>query len=312
MDDMSDKMRHGEREGSSDPAGDPASHPASDARRVVRRQLQEHGATRALAHGLAMCLQPGDVLLLEGEMGAGKTTFVRGLAEALGVQAGLVASPTYVLVHIYPLPTTCAVAALAEGKLSHVDAYRLMSGDDLEALGWDQLVDASSTRLRARGKSVLCVEWASRIAAAMLGAEDACLLRFEHGIASGGAEASYVDESDATDKGPGVAASSRRSGSLASDEEMAGEADDEAPRTQERTITLQLPASWLSRDAVQHLIDKPPTRCRVTGVWVSPLARTWPFANAKAQGADLFGWLSGGYRISRDVKDDDDASDVTE
>jgi endogenous inhibitor of DNA gyrase (YacG/DUF329 family) len=85
--------------------------------------------------------------------------------------------------------------------------------------------------------------------------------------------------------------------------------DDAEARGQARTLTLQLPASWLGRDAVQHLIDKPPTRCRVTGTWVSPLAKTWPFANAKAQSADLYGWLSGGYRIARDVRGEDEGSE---
>ena len=67
-------------------------------------------------------LKAGDVVLLYGEMGAGKTAFTKGIAEGLGVTAN-VTSPTYAYMNDY------------DGKLYHYDCYRLSSGEDAEALG---------------------------------------------------------------------------------------------------------------------------------------------------------------------------------
>ena len=104
----------------------------------------------ALAARVAAALRPGDVLAFDAPMGAGKTTFVRFLAAALGVAPGLVASPTYVLAHQYPTERGWT--------LVHIDAYRLRSAEDLDAIGWDRLLE---------GGSVLVVEWAERIAEAL-------------------------------------------------------------------------------------------------------------------------------------------------
>jgi tRNA threonylcarbamoyladenosine biosynthesis protein TsaE len=240
---------------------------------TIQRVLPELSATKALAHGLALCLRAGDCVLLEGELGAGKTTLLREIANVLGVDASDVASPTYVLVHVYPIPASCPVASLAAGQISHVDAYRLTSDDDLEVIGWDQLVTRKQGVLSAAGASVLCVEWPSRIAAHL--PEEAHCLRVQ-----------LLHDAP--------------SSSAAQHDETVGQA---------RRVTLHIPHSWLERPEVQHLIDKPPTRCRTTGKWVSPLSATWPFANAQAQGADLFNWLSGSYRVSREVKADDELSD---
>lgn len=108
--------------------------------------------TAALGAALARLLEAGDVLALEGDLGAGKTTLVRSIAEARGVEPGMVSSPTFVIVNEYPAP--------AGPPLVHVDAYRLGSAEDLDALGWDRLAD---------GSSVLLIEWPDRIAEALPG-----------------------------------------------------------------------------------------------------------------------------------------------
>lgn len=94
---------------------------------------------QALASKVAMLLQAGDVIVLDGPLGAGKTTFTQGLGSALGV-VGLVTSPTFVVSRIHK-PTTGL-------GLIHVDAYRLNSSDELFDLELDD-----------RGNNVLVMEW---------------------------------------------------------------------------------------------------------------------------------------------------------
>jgi tRNA threonylcarbamoyladenosine biosynthesis protein TsaE len=77
--------------------------------------------TEAVAAALAARLRPGDVVVVSGELGAGKTTFVRGAVEALGAE-GPVTSPTFTIGQIYPGPV----------PVGHLDLYRLGSLDDEE------------------------------------------------------------------------------------------------------------------------------------------------------------------------------------
>ena len=107
--------------------------------------------TRSIASALAQDLAMGTVLLLSGDLGAGKTAFVRGLAEGLGIDADEVTSPTFTLVHEY-----------RGGRLPliHVDLYRLDRAD-LDEIGLDQ-------DLAAVG--VVAVEWAERMARDIPGA----------------------------------------------------------------------------------------------------------------------------------------------
>jgi len=104
--------------------------------------------TRSIASALARDLAAGSVLLLSGDLGAGKTAFVRGLAEGLGIDAGEVTSPTFTLVHEY-----------RGGRLPliHVDLYRLDRAD-LDEIGLDQ--DLAAT-------GVVAVEWAERLSRAI-------------------------------------------------------------------------------------------------------------------------------------------------
>lgn len=130
----------------------------------VTRILTCEEATAAMAGAVAALLEPGDVVALSGEMGAGKTTFVRQLAAALGVGRGLVSSPTFVLINQYPTPPE-PKGLLAGGELVHVDAYRVSSIDDLQPAGWERLFDASSGA--AIGNRAAIIEWPERIADAL-------------------------------------------------------------------------------------------------------------------------------------------------
>jgi tRNA threonylcarbamoyladenosine biosynthesis protein TsaE len=104
------------------------------------------GDTAAVASDLAAGFRGGEVVLLNGELGAGKTAFVRGLARGLGADPDEVASPTFVLLTAYPGRLT----------LHHADLYRLRGdGDELE-LGLEELPGSAG---------VLAVEWAERLQA---------------------------------------------------------------------------------------------------------------------------------------------------
>jgi tRNA threonylcarbamoyladenosine biosynthesis protein TsaE len=98
--------------------------------------------THELAAAIGSVLDAGDLLVLTGELGAGKTTFTQGLGEGLGVRAGII-SPTFVLVRIHP--------NLSEGPrpggpdLVHVDAYRLESASEIDDIDLENTMDSSVT-----------------------------------------------------------------------------------------------------------------------------------------------------------------------
>lgn len=98
--------------------------------------------THALAVRLAAVLEAGDLLVLSGELGAGKTTFTQGLGEGLGVREGII-SPTFVLVRIHPnLP---AGPRPGGPDLVHVDAYRLGSAAEIDDIDLENTMDSSVT-----------------------------------------------------------------------------------------------------------------------------------------------------------------------
>jgi len=108
---------------------------------MLELELQSETATLALARSVAELLEGGDVIGLEGGLGAGKTTFTRGAVHALGVSEEVaVTSPTFALLHQY------------EGRVpvGHTDLYRLGEALELEELGLEELLDDGA---------VLFVEW---------------------------------------------------------------------------------------------------------------------------------------------------------
>lgn len=118
---------------------------------AIELPLPHRRATKTLARALAKAAQPGDLVILSGALGAGKTFFVRALLRALGVpDRERVTSPTFSLVHDYA----------TEPPVQHADLYRLAGVDELGPLG---LVEA-----RRRGE-LLLIEWGAPYAEALGG-----------------------------------------------------------------------------------------------------------------------------------------------
>src|SRR4026209_2006234 len=102
--------------------------------------------TLAVAASFAASLRPGDCVALYGDLGAGKTQFVRGLVRGLGGNSRAVSSPTFVLLNVYDRPPV----RLA---VYHLDAYRVTGPDDFDAIGFPELLTQGG---------VVVVEWPTR------------------------------------------------------------------------------------------------------------------------------------------------------
>lgn len=101
--------------------------------------------TIAKAKQYAKTLQPGTVLALTGDLGSGKTTFIKGIAMGLGLKdQDEVKSPTFTLMHIYPTRI----------PLYHFDLYRLDRESDLHTIGFEDFVNDPSV--------IVCIEWAEK------------------------------------------------------------------------------------------------------------------------------------------------------
>ncbi len=121
--------------------------------------------TRQIGVRLGRLARPGDLLLLRGQVGAGKTTFVQGLARGLSVE-GYVQSPTFALAAEHPGRT-------ADGKpivLFHLDFYRLEGAEDIATFGYEEYLEAED--------GIVAIEWPERIPAQIL--DEYLMIEFRH------------------------------------------------------------------------------------------------------------------------------------
>jgi tRNA threonylcarbamoyl adenosine modification protein YjeE len=112
----------------------------------MRRVLADAADTEAAGRALGAVLLPGDVVALIGDLGAGKTTFTRGIAVGAGVDPAVVTSPTFSLVNLYP----------GRVGLAHLDLYRLEDERALDEIGFDDAVESAG--------AAAVIEWADRFA----------------------------------------------------------------------------------------------------------------------------------------------------
>jgi tRNA threonylcarbamoyladenosine biosynthesis protein TsaE len=114
---------------------------------AIMKQFTTHSAeeTTALGRKLAAELKPGNIVVLRGDLGAGKTTLVKGIAEGFqAAEADRVTSPTFTLIHEYRGPQV---------TLYHIDLYRIDTPRELDTLAIDDLMDANN---------ILLIEWGEK------------------------------------------------------------------------------------------------------------------------------------------------------
>ena len=120
--------------------------------------------TKKMGKKLAQTLKDNEILILVGELGSGKTTFVKGLAKGLGVDANIT-SPTFVLVKSYKLKTK------SYDKIYHIDCYRL-TPEELAALNFQEIIN--------NPQNIILIEWAEKIKK-ILPKKNAIWLKFDYG-----------------------------------------------------------------------------------------------------------------------------------
>lgn len=166
------------------PQGMAAPVPPGDDRLQLNMRCADVEATGRLAARLAPLLRPGDLVLLSGDLGAGKTIFTKALAKGLGV-TDLVTSPTFTLMNSY--------RTAGGWDFVHVDAYRLESVHEALDLAIPETIE---------GLAVAVVEWGERAAPAL--GDDYLLVTFSYGDeVSQGENGSHGDGACSEEEGPG-------------------------------------------------------------------------------------------------------------
>jgi len=120
--------------------------------RLKNEKIKDLAALRAFAASFAASLKGGDVVGLVGELGAGKTAFVKEVAAALGVKDD-VKSPTFIIMQVFETGRDARKKGIA--RLCHIDAYRLEDHDELQGVGYLEYATDPET--------VTFVEWADRV-----------------------------------------------------------------------------------------------------------------------------------------------------
>ncbi len=234
----------------------------------IERVTRGEAETEAIGEALARVLRGGDVILLIGEMGAGKTRFVRGLARGLGHDPRKVHSPTFVLANVYGVDAgePGGGAPGARMELRHVDAYRLEEAEEAEGLGWDRLAD---------DRGVLVIEWGERVGEERAGLERALRVTMTH---VGEEERGVVVEGDEGVWGERVRGA------------LGGERAEDAGGRERGDAGARARGKRM--------------RCRVCGEGATE--EFAPFCSERCRLVDLGKWFDGKYRVSREVEEGDE------
>lgn len=126
-----------------------------------KTQTQTPDETYALAMSLARLVNPGDILLLQGDLGAGKTLFTRGFCAGLGMtDLWEVDSPTYTVVNHYDVGS----------GVDHIDLYRFSDSGELDEIGFDEIIAAPTIKI---------IEWPERLVGYPL-SKPVFIIKFQH------------------------------------------------------------------------------------------------------------------------------------
>lgn len=209
-----------------------------------------------LAAGVGSSDDGAVVVAIDGELGAGKTRLVRGLAAGLGADPSAVTSPSFVVATEH---------RAADGvTLVHVDVWRLRDPAELAGLDWDGML--------RRPRTVVAVEWASRIAAAL------------------------------PDRRVAVTIAHDADGRAIRIEDNRGE-------RAERVLATALAHYSGAASPPRTESKKSGPLCPTCGAAFAADASTYPFCSSRCRMADLNRWFSGGYRVSRPAQADEELSE---
>lgn len=237
---------------------------------VVRCASED--ATDALGAAIGALLGSGDLVCLHGDLGAGKTRLVRGIARGIGVDPAIVSSPTFVVMHDYP-----PVRAGSPG-LVHVDAYRLRGADELDTLGWDRVTGGGGGGGEAGDLPALVIEWPERIEGAL----------GRGGLGRGGPQ-------------PGGAAL-RMDVAIGVESQTSREVELVGP-----AAWMSRPG-WADVARLSEGTKPAPGAARACPTCGKPVpadGASVPFCSERCRMADLGKWLSGSFTVSRDLTPDD-------
>lgn len=253
------------------PQPPPNLHPRSDHTAYKAWQIRscDPAQTTAIGTVVAQHAACGDLIALTGELGSGKTQFVRGLARGLGINEADVSSPSYVLIHEYKVSSASPV-------LVHIDVYRTGGSSDLDSIGWDEATNEHRTG------AVVAVEWADRLAGRL--GDDVLHVRLDH-----------VDTTSRLIAFNGTGSWMARMAPLIA-------------AMQDLESTFPVPPEdqhMRGTSTGQQRVPDAPPRCPICNAPVPHDAMTHPFCSSRCRLIDLNYWLSGNYVIRRPINHND-------
>lgn len=279
----------------------------------------------AIGAAVGRAARAGDLVALIGQLGAGKTQFVRGLARGLGVDPAAISSPTFVVVQEHEASgegESVEKGAAGEGgggsdamagakpqagrdrpRLVHIDAYRLERLEDLESIGWS--IDGDTLGGEMREGAVVAIEWADRLAE--LAGED----RLEIELAHAGdeqrdvmvtAKGAWVERFDALRAALESAVANHAAHADAAQTDVTAHDSSQLEPAKETDI-----ANHTRKDDKGNG-DAASTNTRPCPICEKPAdmnADTFPFCSSRCRNIDLGKWLGEGYVISRTMEQSD-------
>jgi len=273
----------------------------------------------AIGAAVGRAARAGDLVALVGQLGAGKTQFVRGLARGLGVDPAAISSPTFVVVQEHEAapgnpgtpgdgPDAGAAAAGHRPRLVHIDAYRLERLEDLESIGWS--IEGETLGGEMREGAVVAIEWADRLDE--LAGEDRLEVELTHAgdeqreitVTAKGAWVARFDELRAAlESAVAAQPAAQRTDVTAHDSNQLEHTKEPDIAAQPRTNENGKGNGSGNGNGDDASTNTRP--CPICGKPADVNADTFPFCSSRCRHIDLGKWLGEGYVISRTMEQSD-------